>query len=118
MSCDVSKERLMDYLYQELEPDQHQAMEEHVEGCETCRAAEEKFAGTSRMLRAWQDEDPEMDLVFVQDRVPLWKSLVPDWLSGWPPNILVSSITRASPSTGRSSERTRPPSTSALVTTR
>lgn len=81
MTCD--RERLMAYLYDELDTESRGAFEEHVRGCAQCRDALEELGGTRRILQAWPDEDPRTNLVFVRERDTSpgrWKRLARrDW---------------------------------------
>ncbi|MDA0746672.1 MAG: hypothetical protein O2954_09130 [bacterium] len=83
MTCDMKEERLIGLMYGELDPAEQETVAAHVAGCVLCTQAMAQMSQTGRMLRAWPDEEPGMDLVFVQDRAPFWNALVPDWFSGW-----------------------------------
>jgi len=66
MTCD--RERLVAYLYDELDTESQGAFQEHVRECAECRKALEELQGTRRILQAWPDEDPKTNLVFVRER--------------------------------------------------
>ena len=85
MTCDLSKERLIGFYYDEVDPVERREIQAHLETCPACREELEALGQTTGVLRAWPDEEPDMDLVFVRDREPFWRSLIPDWLSdgGW-----------------------------------
>ena len=82
MTCDLSKERLIGYHYDEVDPDERNAVKAHIAGCESCRLELESLRETTGVLGAWADESPDFDLVFVRDRAPFWKALVPQWGAG------------------------------------
>lgn len=81
MKCDFSKEKLLDFFYAELDAVQKQEVEAHLAGCSSCQAELALFRQTSRVLRRWPDEDPNLNLRFVQQKTSVWNSL---WEKLWP----------------------------------
>ena len=78
MNCDITREQLIAYLYDEdIRPEARERLKIHIETCPSCSQTLEELGSTSRILNAWGDEKPNMDLVFVQDRQPLWQNLLP-----------------------------------------
>jgi len=78
MSCDITHEQLIDYLYDEdIRPDERERLKVHIETCPSCKQSLEELGTTSRMLNAWPDEAPNLDLVFVQERQSFWQNLRP-----------------------------------------
>ena len=78
MNCDITREQLIDYLYDEdIRPNERKRLKIHIETCPSCSQTLEELGSTSRILNAWRDEKPDMDLVFVQERQPLWQNLLP-----------------------------------------
>lgn len=81
MKCNLPKEKLIGYLYDDLDAEGKSAIESHLDTCPSCTQALEKLGRTRNLMKAWSDEDPPANLVFVPDRLPWWKRLVPDWQS-------------------------------------
>lgn len=78
MNCDITREQLIDYLYDEdIRPEARKRLKIHIETCPSCSQTLEELGSTSRILNAWGDEKPDMDLVFVQERQTLWQNLLP-----------------------------------------
>lgn len=78
MNCDITREQLIAYLYDEdIRPNERKRLKIHIETCPSCSQTLEELGSTSRILNAWGDEKPNMDLVFVQERQPLWQNLLP-----------------------------------------
>ena len=78
MNCDITREQLIAYLYDEdIRPNERERLKAHIETCPSCSQTLEELGSTSRILNAWSDEKPNMDLVFVQERQPLWQNLLP-----------------------------------------
>ncbi len=78
MNCDITREQLIAYLYDEdIRPEARERLKVHIETCPSCSQTLEKLGSTSRILNAWGDEKPNLDLVFVQERQPLWQNLLP-----------------------------------------
>ena len=81
MKCDLPKEELVGYLYDDVDADKKAGIESHLNTCPSCTQALEELKRTGNLLRAWADEDPPASLVFVPDRRPWWKGIIPDRLS-------------------------------------
>lgn len=81
MKCDLPKEDLAGYLYDDVNADKKADIESHLNTCPSCTQALAELKGTGNLLRAWADEDPPASLVFVPDRLPWWKGIISDWLS-------------------------------------
>lgn len=61
MTCTDSKDQIIDYLYDELDPDARRTFEEHLAGCESCRAEVASLGGTlgsARVVLAAANEPP------------------------------------------------------------
>ncbi len=78
MNCDITREQLIAYLYDEdIRPNERERLKAHIETCPSCSQTLEELGSTSRILNAWGDEKPNLDLVFVQERQTLWQNLLP-----------------------------------------
>ena len=78
MNCDITREQLIDYLYDEdLRPDERERLRVHIESCPSCAQTLEELGTTSRILNAWPDEAPNRDLIFVEERQSFWQTLRP-----------------------------------------
>ena len=78
MNCDITREQLIAYLYDEdIRPNERESLKVHIETCPSCSQTLEELGSTSRILNAWGDEKPDLDLVFVQERQTLWQNLLP-----------------------------------------
>ena len=78
MNCDITREQLIAYLYDEdIRPEARERLKVHIETCPSCSQTLEELGSTSRILNAWGDEKPNLDLVFVQERQTPWQNLLP-----------------------------------------
>lgn len=68
MICDVTREDLIGYLYNDLEMGEREKLGAHIAGCPACKKIIDDLASTSRMLQAWPNETPNLHMVFVEDR--------------------------------------------------
>src|SRR5262245_17460959 len=77
--CD-DRERLIGYVYEESDPAERRAIEDHLASCETCRTEIDGLRAVRSDLLAW--DVPEYESVwrpFVQPRVaPSWRD-IPAW---------------------------------------
>lgn len=67
MTCDEIKIQLMDFLYNEIETDAEKLVRAHLQNCPACRGEYEALSRTSLTLKAWENEDPRLHLVFVKE---------------------------------------------------
>lgn len=69
MNCDISKEQLVEYLYNDdLSSEDHQYLKDHIASCASCSQTLAELQTTSNMLKTWPDESPNLNMVFVEDR--------------------------------------------------
>lgn len=83
MKCDLSKEKLMAFLYDELNGDERADFERHLSQCPACRKEIALLESSRKLLQAWQDEEPPA-FTFVQDKYSVPESLRRLW-SGFSP---------------------------------
>lgn len=90
MKCNTSKERLIGYLYKEMAPQELEATGQHLLQCPDCQKELEELSQTSQLLRAWPVEEPELKLVFVEEkprgrkiRLPAWQGMRPSYRWGF-----------------------------------
>ena len=67
MTCDEIKIGLMDFLYNESDPETDKLVRAHLQNCTACRGEYEALSRTSLTLKAWENEDPRLHLVFVKE---------------------------------------------------
>ncbi|HEX9652907.1 MAG TPA: hypothetical protein VGA99_04295 [bacterium] len=84
MKCDFSKEKLLDYFYAEVTSDEKSEVETHVAGCSLCQTELAQLQQTSVVLGRWSDEDPGLNLKFVQQKSSWWTWLAPLQGRSWP----------------------------------
>jgi len=87
MTCDESKILLMDFLYNEIEPESEKLVRAHLQSCSACRSEYESLSRTSLTLKAWENEDPRLHLVFVPESkswlAALKEKLFPNRAPAW-----------------------------------
>ena len=79
MNCD--KQALVAYHYDDIDKTERSRFEAHLQHCAECRRELEELAGTSRILAAWSDEDPQLNLRFAGAQ-PVRRFTWPSWLRG------------------------------------
>ncbi len=79
MKCEVAKERLIDYLYEEGSAEERQELAAHLKRCETCREELAALERTAGVLRSCPEEEPQRQLTFVPAR--------PQLTLNWFPNL-------------------------------
>ena len=81
MKCDLSREKLVEYFYGEVNAEKKAGIEAHAKICPSCKQALEEMGWTASSLRAWEDENPQASVVFTLEKPPpWWKAFFPDWL--------------------------------------
>ncbi len=72
MKCDDTKILLMDFMYDEIAREDAKRLREHLDLCSNCRNEYEALQRTSLTLRAWPDEEPMRNIVFVETHPSWW----------------------------------------------
>jgi hypothetical protein len=75
MKCEDTKLLLVDFLYEEIEPEAEKLLRLHLDSCSACRGEYEGLQRTSLALRAWPEAEPPHALVFVEKRASWWAAL-------------------------------------------
>jgi len=74
MNCEISKEQIVEYLYNDdLWPQDREQLQTHIANCPSCQQTLTELQATSNMLKAWPNESPNLNMVFVEDR----QSIIP-----------------------------------------
>ena len=81
MTCKLSKERLISFLYEELTPDEQKDVEGHLSGCASCRKELAGLRSSRNLLSISKDEEPDLTLSFVQEKVSFFSFLKKKWAS-------------------------------------
>ncbi|MCG8604574.1 hypothetical protein MJD09_06175 [bacterium] len=81
MKCDIKNELLIGYVYEDLHPEEKQALEDHLPHCSKCQSTLAEFASTIDFLRIWPDEEPNLQLTFVEDQASILETLRLRWLT-------------------------------------
>jgi anti-sigma factor RsiW len=72
--CDT--ERLLDYLYGELQPAEREAFDRHLASCAECRSEVDGLRGTRSHLALWAPPEPDLGFQIVRSVKP---AAVPRW---------------------------------------
>ncbi|MDZ7290184.1 MAG: zf-HC2 domain-containing protein [candidate division KSB1 bacterium] len=75
MTCDEIKILLMDFLYNEIEPESEKLVRAHLQNCPACRSEYETLNRTSLTLKIWENEEPRLHVVFVRESKSWWAAL-------------------------------------------
>ncbi len=82
MKCDLSKEKLIGYFYNDLPEEEIKGVKAHLKNCAACKKELAEFSKTADILKTWPDEDPGLNLRFIREKGSLRSSLKPGWLAG------------------------------------
>ena len=81
MKCDLPREELIGYLYDEVDINKKAGIESHITACPSCTQALEELGRARNLMHAWPDEEPPASLVFAPEKLPWWKGMIPGWRS-------------------------------------
>ena len=65
MKCETVRDKLMDYLFTELKPEEARQVALHLKSCPECRAEFQDFRATVAVMGKWPQVEPGKDLVFI-----------------------------------------------------
>ena len=69
MKCELSKEKLIGYFYQDLPDEELKDVKLHLKRCAACKMELTEFNKTTDILKTWPDEDPGLNLKFIREKV-------------------------------------------------
>lgn len=76
MKCEINKEDLMGFLYNELDEGKKKKVKVHLETCENCQAELDEIQQTMNVLKSWKDEEPQFNFVFVKQKASKFESVL------------------------------------------
>ena len=88
MKCDISKEKLIAYFYDDLDSHEKKSIDEHLASCSQCQSELEQFGQTTKILQTWSDEDANLHLNFVKEKSGWLSFQTPAWIKNWRRPIL------------------------------
>ena len=90
MNCDNMRELFTGLIYDEISGEDEKLAREHLSTCESCTEKYKRLLETSTALGRWTEEQPETNLVFVEEKVPLFDRILGKFdVIGFSPRQLV-----------------------------
>jgi len=83
MKCELSKERLIGYFYEELPDEESKDVKEHLKKCAACEKELAEFSKTAEILKTWPDEEPGLNLKFIREKASFRSWLKPSGSMGF-----------------------------------
>jgi hypothetical protein len=71
MKCNEIKDKMMDYLFNELSEDENKLIKTHLKSCKECSTELENFSSTVKVMEKWPEIEPEEKMVFVTPKTGL-----------------------------------------------
>lgn len=78
MKCDLSKEKLIGYFYEDLPDEEIKDVKLHLKKCSACKKELAEFSKTTDILKTWSDEEPGLNLKFIREKASLGSWLKPN----------------------------------------
>ena len=75
MKCDKMELLFADLLYNELNEEEKELALEHISTCKSCTGKYKNLRETSAALGRWKEEDAEMNLIFIEEKIPFFERL-------------------------------------------
>ncbi len=72
MKCNQMPEKLVTFLYGEMDGQEAKAIQDHLDGCEACRESYEELKSTSQLLGQWEEPAPDLNLIFMKEPKSRW----------------------------------------------
>ena len=76
MNCKKMEEVLVDLIYNEVNKKEEELAKYHLLSCRSCTQKFNKLKETTTALARWTEEQPEMNLLFIEEKVPLIERLI------------------------------------------
>lgn len=76
MNCKKMEEVLVDLIYNEVSKKDEELAKYHLLSCRSCTKKYNKLKETTTALARWTEEEPEMNLLFIEEKVPLIERLI------------------------------------------
>ena len=76
MNCKKMEEVFVDLIYEEVSKEDEELAKYHLLSCKSCTIKYNKLKETSTALARWTEEQPEMNLVFIEEKVPFVERLL------------------------------------------
>ena len=76
MNCNKMEELFAELIYDEISEENELFAREHLLSCESCTLKYKKLKETSIALGRWKEEQPNMNLVFIEEKVPFFDRLL------------------------------------------
>jgi len=76
MNCKKMEEVLVDLIYDEVSKKDEELAKYHLLSCRSCAKKYSKLKETTTALARWTEEQPEMNLLFIEEKVPLIERLM------------------------------------------
>lgn len=65
MNCETVRDKLMGYLFGELEQEEARQVALHLKSCPECRAEFQEFRATVNVMEKWPQVDPRKEMIFI-----------------------------------------------------
>ncbi len=75
MNCEKMELLFSDLLYDEINEQEKELALGHIAACKSCEVKYKNLRETSTALGRWKEEDAEMNLVFIEEKVPFLERL-------------------------------------------
>jgi hypothetical protein len=76
MKCDQIKNKMMDYLFAELDEIDSKQFDAHIKSCQTCKTELAEFQSTVDVAEKWPEIEPKRDIVFVTPKTNLVEKVI------------------------------------------
>ncbi|RMD86237.1 MAG: hypothetical protein D6813_15185 [Calditrichaeota bacterium] len=86
MKC--NKDQIIDYLYEELSPQEKAQFEEHLSTCGSCQREVQALTSARNILKALPEEKSNIQIIFEEARVSRFQSAFAWIKQSWPGRIL------------------------------
>ncbi len=76
MNCDNMEELFTGLIYEDISGEEEKLAREHLSTCKSCTEKYKRLFETSTALGRWTEELPETNLVFVEEKIPLFDRIL------------------------------------------
>ena len=80
MKCNEIKNKMMDYLFNELNEEGKKHFNAHLKECQECKSELQSFNSTVKIMNKWPEVETKRDMIFITPKISLIEKIKQSFL--------------------------------------